>query len=126
MLKSFSDSRGICVECNEGIYNPVCPSCLSREVEAWLDGTKLGIDVRKRINRVIFQDESSGLDGAGCAICKEQETSICPYCFTRHIYDALLTAGASKKVVEEFLTFFSFDFEHSGYSKDFEEDFGND
>lgn len=123
MLKSFSDSRGICVECNEGIYNPVCPSCLSREVEAWLDGARLGKEIKGKIKRIKDRDE---LGGVRCAICKEQETSICPYCSTRHIYDALLTAGASKKVVEEFLTFFNFDLEHSGYSKDFEEDFGDD
>ncbi len=120
MIKNFSDSRGICVECNEGIFNPICPSCLLREVEAWLDGTRLGNEVKKKLNKVI---DSDGLEGVKCAICKDEGISICPYCFTRHVYDALMSARVSKSIADEFLTFFNFDFEHNGYSKDFEEDF---
>jgi len=119
-------SHGLCLECNEGMFNPICPSCLAREMRAWIESNgfekEVGKEVAKFANRVKneFID-----DGTECAVCKSNQTLICPYCFTSKIYNFLCNLKVKKAILEEFLTSFNYDSEHNGYSKEFEEDFGD-
>ena len=117
-------SRGLCSECNEGIFNPICPVCLAGEIQAWAGSNwfekKVGNEIVKFANRVKNKFIDEGIE---CAICRSNQTSICPYCFTDRIYNFLNKLKVSKKVIKEFLTHFNYDFEHNGYSKEFEEEF---
>lgn len=119
MLQSFSPT--ICTECKEVIYNPLCPSCLAKEMQQWLDGNAISKKIQKEIKNYIIRTEGYS-DSMKCIICKDNYTDICPYCFTEHVYEFLQKIKANKQIINEFFDFFNFDFEHSGYSKDFEEE----
>jgi hypothetical protein len=121
-----NNSYGLCLECNEGIFNPICPACLAREMRIWIEengfNRKIGREISEFANSIKNKFIDEGID---CAICKSNQTSICPYCFTSRIYNFLQKLNVKRKILEEFLTYFNYDFEHTGYSEDFEEEFGN-
>ena len=75
-----NNSRGLCSECNEGIFNPICPVCLAGEMEAWVESKgfekKVGNEIVKFANSVKNKFIDMGTDGA---ICKSNKTLICPY-----------------------------------------------
>ena len=64
-----------------------------------------------------------GDGGVSCALCRTHQTEICPYCFTEKIYNFVVQFGIDKKTVQEFLTHFNYDFDHTGYEKDAEENY---
>lgn len=117
-----NNSHGLCLECNGGIFNPICPSCLVGEMRAWLASNgfskKISHEISEFANRIKNRFIDEGID---CAICKSSQTSICPYCFTSRIYNFLQKLNVKRNILEEFLTYFNYDFEHNGYSEDFEE-----
>ena len=55
-----------------------------------------------------------------CIICKKQRAFLCPYCFTEYVLDLLKKLKISKIILQEFLQFFNYDFEHTGYYKEAE------
>ncbi len=119
-----NNSYDLCLECNEGIFNPICPNCLAREMQAWIESN--GFDSRIGRSITLFANITKNKfidEGVECAICKSNQTSICPYCFTSKIYNFLQKLKVRKEILEEFLIYFNYDFEHNGYSKEFEEDF---
>jgi hypothetical protein len=118
MIQNFSST--ICTECKDVIFNPLCPDCLSEEVEQWLDGNPIGKKVMPAVAAYIERNEGFKEEAMKCAVCSTNYTDICPYCLTEHVYEVLLRYKANKKMLAEFIDFFNFDFEHSGYSKDFE------
>jgi len=101
---------GLCIVCNEGIYNPLCPNCISNEIIAWL--SEKNETLAKEFRKKGFVED---IDGGRCAVCNENSSYICPYCFTRQVMH-WLKAKAGKKIVREFLEVFNFDFEHCGYA----------
>ena len=120
-----NNSHGLCLECNEGIFNPICPNCLAREMRAWIRSNGFNKKIGNKITEFANLAKNNFIDeGVECAICKSNQTSICPYCFTSKIYRFLQKLKVKRKILEEFLTYFNYDFEHNGYSKEFEEDFG--
>jgi hypothetical protein len=114
------------LECNEGIFNPICPSCLAREMQAWVESNgfdrKVGNSIIKFANTIKNKNQFTD-EGIDCAVCKTNQTSICPYCFTSRIYNFLRKLMVNRKILQEFLTYFNYDFEHVGYSREVEEDF---
>lgn len=115
------NTLGICIECNEGIFNPICPSCLAGQMHAWVESN--GFDKKIKENITTFTDRIKNKfidEGMNCAVCRINQTLICPYCFTEKIYNFLQRLKVSRKILEEFLIYFNYDFEHSGYSEEFE------
>jgi hypothetical protein len=114
------------LECNEGIFNPICPVCIAKQICVWSEDNGFEKKLKRKIKRFTDSIKNRFTDeGVDCAICKNHQTSICPYCFTNKIYSFLQKLGVKRKILEEFLVYFNYDFEHTGYSKDFEEDFKN-
>lgn len=111
-----------CLNCREAIYNPLCPFCLARQIEAWL--SNYPSEIRNKIVRRLknYIKEIGSITGATtkCIICKKARVSLCPYCFTAHVLEELKKAKVSNIILREFLQFFNFDFEHTGYSKEAE------
>ena len=115
MIKNYSDI--LCMECKEVIYNPLCPSCLARDIGVWLDKKpKLKAVLEKDMNKILEQGKH--LDSMKCIACNKNSAFLCPYCFTEKIYEKLKEIKAGKKILSEFIVLF--DFEHSGYYKDAE------
>ncbi len=114
-----------CIECKEGIFNPICPFCLAQEIKAWLDqanNKKLRRIVMQEIRKILNNSFISTFISNKCIKCKNYTSFMCPYCFTEKIYNAIKNSKIKnkKRIREEFLTFFNFDFEHTGYGKELE------
>ncbi|MFH0831514.1 MAG: hypothetical protein V1886_01445 [archaeon] len=124
MIKS--NSNNLCIVCNEGIHNPICPVCLAGEIKEWIETNNLSSEAKKKIVSYASRIKNKFIDsGTECTICRENQTAVCPYCFTEEMYNFLMKLNLQKDAVESFLTSFNYDSEHAGYSKEFEEDFGN-
>jgi hypothetical protein len=123
MIKNYN--QGLCVECNESIFNPICSSCLAEQLNTWLDEASINAKVRGEIKKFIAKCSQVDLpfQGIRCAICTQNETNLCPYCFTESIYHILKKLEVNRKLLQQFFIYFNYDFEHTGYSKDFESKF---
>ena len=109
----------LCSICSQAVTNPLCPSCLTTEMEAWLtmypDLRNALMDrLKKLLDRVKYKFENSN----ACIKCDDKKASICPYCFTEYVFRQLKSMDVNHRVLKEFLQFFNFDFEHDGYYKE--------
>lgn len=119
-----NNSHGLCVECKEWIYNPICAKCLAEQLNSWFNESGINGIARKKIRNFILtiDKKEPPFQDIKCAVCKNNETNICPYCFTEYAYNLLKRLKVNKKLIREFFTYFNYDFERTGYGKDFEED----
>jgi hypothetical protein len=112
----------LCEVCSEAVTNPICPSCLIQEIEAW---TTLYPNLRRelipRISKYIHRLDLRIIDEATqCIKCNDKKAIICPYCFTNKVLSELRNMKSNVLILKEFLEFFNFDFDHTGYSKEAE------
>jgi len=109
-----------CVSCNEVIYNPICPECLSVEIEEWLREKRGLFGLKREILKTMKGLTTAGnnIQGLKCVTCNHPSVFLCPYCFTEEVYLKLKQRKASKEFLQDFLETFNFDFNHQGYSKD--------
>jgi hypothetical protein len=122
-LLSFERSYE-CLSCHEAVSNPICPDCLSFQIEAWLTSISaypLKNKIMKRIRDYINSQHDYVGESTICIVCGKTKASICPYCFTNYVYALLKCLNVNKSIIKEFLQFFNYDLEHNGYSKDAEE-----
>ena len=107
-----------CLVCAQQISNPICPTCLLHQIEAWLTSypnlkQRLLPSLRKYV-RAAYNRSDSLID---CFTCKDKRASLCPYCFTDHTLNLLKKLQVHKQIIIEFIRFFNFDLSHQGYSK---------
>ena len=127
MLPNYYSTHGICVECSEGIVNPICPKCLAHEIKEWLkiadfeDNDKA--NVWQILDRVLNENFLLEKVSSQCIICRKKDDYMCPYCFTEKILDSLRREKVSGKVIGQFLEFFNFDFDRTGYIRGLGENF---
>lgn len=112
-----------CLECNEAIYNPICPDCLFKAFKQWIiKYPDLAEKVNPKIRRFLRAHARFVDNSQTCIICANNNVYLCPYCFTDFILNLLRDAGAGDQVIREYLNFFNFDlgdFEgHWGYYED--------
>lgn len=116
-----SEPQFLCDVCSIAITNPICPSCILEELKAWLTlYPALSKEILPRLNTYLRNLEQRHSDATMCIKCKELDASVCPYCFTERALRELKSVEASKIILREFLQFFNFDFEHTGYYKEAE------
>ena len=112
----------ICEVCREVVTHPICPVCITTEIEAWLT---LYPNLRKELNKLLEKYleriNNRTEDATSCIKCKNKRASVCPYCFTEHVLGELKRLEVNHIVLKEFFEFFNFDFNHTGYSKEAEE-----
>jgi len=112
-----------CLNCHEVISNPLCPECLSFQMEVWLSSLSsypLKDKILKRIKDYVKATNNLEDDATPCVVCGKPQASLCPYCFTNYIFALLKCLRVHREILREFLQFFNYDFEHIGYSKDAE------
>jgi hypothetical protein len=99
-----------CDICSEAITNPLCPLCLTGEVEAWLTlYPNLSKELLPRLKKYLEDMENRVIDYTQCIKCNNKQTNICPYCFTDHILGELKKLKANKVIFKEFLQFFNYE-----------------
>lgn len=111
-----------CLECDEAVSNPLCPMCLTRQIDAWL--SSYPSEIRKKIvgNIKEYVEKANNIAGEStkCIVCNKKTASLCPYCFTNHVLDELKRLRVARLILKEFLQFFNYDFTHMGYTKEAE------
>ena len=116
MLRDFYDASEHefydCEICHEPITNPLCPACLTAEINIWSTNYP---NIRKELipalNRYLETLKKQTKEAVQCIKCNKVEFSICPFCFARKVLDGLEEIEASKIVKKEFLQFFNYGFE---------------
>ncbi len=119
--KNYPAVEFSCYECRGVIINPLCPACLTIEVEAWLTMyPDLRSKIMPKLKNYIRKLQSRLTDYTRCIKCNKLITILCPYCFTEVVLKELKVLNVNKIVLKEFFEFFNFDFRHTGYSKEAE------
>jgi hypothetical protein len=125
---NFSNIDGLCLECKEGIFNPICGKCLANEIISWIEELKkekfsnatIAL-LRKKILQEIKGILKIKVVSERCMKCGGIVV-MCPYCFTERIYNVIKELKIDEKekclLRESFLSAFNFDFDRTGYSKE--------
>ncbi|MDD5192932.1 MAG: hypothetical protein PHH54_06500 [Candidatus Nanoarchaeia archaeon] len=113
MLKNFYSERepGFyeCELCNEPITNPICPVCLSAEMDIWATNyPNIRKELVPRLKRHLKKFKQQTREAVQCIKCNEKRISMCPYCFIREILSELDEIKADKIIKKEFLQFFNY------------------
>ena len=110
-----------CLVCNEAIFNPLCPTCLAGQVEVWLTSyPDLSKKIMPYIRHYLQEINNEIIEATACVACGNKRAAVCPYCFTYRVLSLLKKLQVNNQVLREFLQFFNYDFEHTGYSEDAE------
>jgi len=113
-----------CLDCREAIYNPLCPSCLTIQIQAWLSSypdKEVNDKILKKLKKYVEKTNNLAGDSTTCISCRKPQAALCPYCFTNYVFNLLKKMKVNRIILKEFLQFFNYDFDHTGYSKDAEE-----
>ncbi|MEM0465705.1 MAG: hypothetical protein QXW97_03330 [Candidatus Pacearchaeota archaeon] len=112
----------LCDICSIAITNPICPSCLSEEFEAWLTlYPNLKKELIPKLEKYInWLEDRRYNNPTTCIKCRKESVTICPYCFTEYVLGELKKLEVNKIILKEFFEFFNFDFERTGYTKEAE------
>jgi len=115
---SYESNHLDCLECGESIFNPICPECILRQFRSWIKVHPGLAIVEREISHFVKNHSLFNHSSQTCIACKKQSSYLCPYCFTKYIYDLLKQAKLSKAILGEFLFLFNYDFDHTGYYKE--------
>ena len=104
-----SEPHYICDDCSQAITNPLCPMCLTTEIEAWLTlYPNLRSEILPKLQGYLKKIEDKIDESTKCIKCKNKIASVCPHCFTKHVLNELNKINANNIILNEFTTFFSF------------------
>src|SRR3989344_6629606 len=103
MLKNFYSEHepGFyeCEICNEPITNPICPVCLSAEIDIWSTNyPNLRRELVPRLKKLLRRIQQRTNDAVQCIKCNEKRIFVCPYCFIRDVLVELDGLEANKLV----------------------------
>ncbi len=103
---------GECVLCEQQITNPLSSGRLAEQMKTWLMETKPELIqvMEKKAEEVL-----DGTTGDSFCVVTGRKMNLCAYCFTKHIFDWLLSTKPSQDMVDQYLTYFSFDVSRKGY-----------
>src|SRR3989344_9041570 len=80
----------VCDVCSEAVTNPICPLCLSVEIDAWLTlYPNLREDIMPRLSEFLKKIENKLNESTECIKCRNKRASVCPYCFTQNVLNEL-------------------------------------
>jgi hypothetical protein len=106
-----------CLSCGEDIRHPICPSCIAKGFNQWIEKFPEHEKIIEDLNMFISRHKKIKGKSKSCVSCGG-EVHVCPYCFTSYLYKLIKEAKMGVKAMSEFLFLFNFDFEHKGYYKD--------
>ena len=117
-----AEPQFLCDVCSEAVTNPICPSCLTIEIQAWLTHYPgLKNEIMPLLHKYLKDIDDKINESTKCIICKDKKAASCPYCFTEYVLRQLRKINANKIILKEFIEFFNFDLHHTGYTKGAEE-----
>ncbi|MBT3397809.1 hypothetical protein HOA55_02630 [archaeon] len=115
------ESSPDCISCGKIIRHPLCPDCIAKGFKQWVARfPEVEKIISPQVSKFIRGHKHIHKQSERCVACGKRKTSICPYCFTKYLYQLVKEAGAGVRALTEFLFIFNFDFERHGYSDDLE------
>jgi len=115
MLQNFypaSEAFYECEICHEPITNPLCPACLTEEINVWSTNyPNLRKELGPKLKRYLKKLRDEAKESIQCIKCNKAEFSLCPFCFARKILGELEVLKASRIIKKEFLQFFNYNLE---------------
>lgn len=110
--KTIPDAEALCLECKEEIFNPICPECLVKNIDIWLEKyPEVKTAVLPAIKKALKQNKYNNL--TKCIVCGKKNVFECPYCFSHFVYKILKKATKNRNILKEYLEFFNYDFERA-------------
>ena len=104
-----SEQHFLCDVCGEAVTTPLCPICLTGEIDAW---TTLYPNLRRellpKLKKYLIRIENKIHDSTKCIKCKDTRASVCTYCFTDYVLGELKKISSNNQIIQEFLGFFDF------------------
>jgi hypothetical protein len=108
--------NSLCMQCSEAITNPICHTCLGKEIEKWLSFyPNVKKNIMPHLKKYIRKVNNSAFSAVDCVSCRKRKAALCPYCFTEGILNLLKKNNVDKFVLGDFLSIFNFDMKHEGY-----------
>jgi len=109
-----------CLSCGKDIQHPICPNCIAKAFSQWIEKFPEHQEIKNKLD--IFMQQHNKIPGKSkmCVSCGKDRVNICPYCFTKYLYELTKEVGLGVRAMSEFLFIFNFDFSHKGYSQELE------
>lgn len=98
-----------CLNCGEAIYNPICPECLWNEIIEWTEKIRIDFEFIEIIDNFLHSHKNNKGTSQTCIICNQDNTYLCPYCFTDFVFE-ILKEFHNDNIAKDFLEKFNFDF----------------
>jgi hypothetical protein len=94
-----------CVECQDVITNPLCPTCLRKSIVSWL------AEAAPAKVRAFYAAQKGIAPKTGYVTCIKcrGKMDLCTHCYSSHVLSWLRKDPELAKATEEFLTYFNFD-----------------
>jgi hypothetical protein len=107
-----------CPKCLEPITNPLCHSCLGKDIINWISLYPSVKKMLPKIKNLIIRLDNEAEGSVNCISCTTKKAALCPYCFTESIFNLLKKNKVDKMLIMDFLSTFNFDLKHEGYIQD--------
>lgn len=112
-------SQQVCSECYQGVTNPICEKCHTRQLALWLNDYEVDPKLISHIIRRIRQSYSlEEVNEMPCIICDTELVSICTYCYFFKVERVLRSLNLPDEMVEHFLQIFNYKLYNSIFSRD--------
>ncbi len=97
-MKVLISPQNSCVGCDEAITNPICPSCLAKQMREMV--SEHNPELAKHIAGTFVEGETH------CIQCG-RSMGLCAHCFSREIYEIIAEKGP--EIASEFIQRFDFE-----------------
>jgi hypothetical protein len=98
----------VCASCFQGITNPVCEKCYTKQLALWLNDYASDANSTEKIVGKIRLNFSHKSDETVCINCQKENVSICTYCYFFKIESLLRNSNLPEEIMESFLEVFNY------------------
>ena len=92
-----------CIECDDVITEPICPGCLSKRMQQFVEESDP--ELAKEIENLVVPEGN-----ALCLFCGKK-MNICAHCFSREVYEFIVEKNSL--LAEDFIGRFDFELRSS-------------
>ncbi len=103
------NTQELCTQCYQGITNPVCTKCHTKQLALWLNDNCVNPKIIFYIIRKIKKDFVPNCKNRElCILCNKEILSLCTYCYFFKIENALNSLNFAESSIEKFLEIFNY------------------
>ena len=115
----MESKREVCVNCYQGITNPICEKCRTKQLAIWLNDAEIDPSTTTKIIRKIRENLSFNYNNESlCILCGSELITICTYCYFFKVDRILRSLNLTDETIEEFLQLFNYRLYHAFFRND--------